>query len=220
MLRKAEKLSAAKTAAKQISPKMRAAREALARRQTRLVTPAGHDRGSGLSITSAAWSASECIKRIREAVRTGPKQLSHDGLIAACRDIHEYGCHYWIDARPFFIEVKGRVKQHRIAGVRTLKEAWARVGCSDSWARRIVAGTAHLSNKHKRAETDSPGQGSGPVARKTRTDPDYADSIVFFAIRLLQPLMVRNRKRFVQICIDLEEFFRKGAEGDYEQAKA
>jgi hypothetical protein len=202
------------------SSKMRAAGEALARRQVRLAPPAGHDPNDRPNITSAVWSASECINRIEEAVRIGSEGLSPSNLIATCRDFYEYSSHYLKDARPFFIEVKRRVQQHRLPGIRTLKEAWDQVGCSDRWARMIVAGTAHLSNKHKRTETDSPGQGSGPVARKTRTDPDYADAIVRFAIRLLQPLMVRNRNRFDQICIDLEEFFRKGAEGDYEQAKA
>ena len=202
------------------SPKMRAAREALARRQIRLAAPAGYDPNNRPSINSPAWSLSECIKRIREAVRIGPEELSPDGLIAACRDIYEYSFHCWIDARPFFVEVKWRVKRHLITGVRTLKEAWAQVGCSDSWARRIVAGTAHLSNKHKRTKTHSPGQRSTRVAQRTRTDQDYADAIVRFAIRILQPLMVRARTRFEQICIELEEFFRKGAEGAYEETRA
>jgi hypothetical protein len=201
------------------SAKMRAAREALARRQVRLAAPAGHDPNNRPSITRPAWSLSECIKRIREAVRIGSEKLSPDGLIAACRDIHEYSFHCWIDARPFFVEVKWRVKRHLIPGVRTLKEAWAQIGCSDSWARRIVAGTAHLSNKHKRTKTHSSGQRGTLVARRTRTDQDYADAIVRFAIRILQPLMVRDRTRFEQICTELEEFFRKGAEGDYEETR-
>ena len=217
----AQKIEAVRSAEqKMISPKMRAAREVLARRQIRLAAPAGHDPNIRPSITSPAWSLSECIKRITEAVRVGPEELSPDGLIAACRDIYEYSFHCWIDARPFFVEVKRRVKRHLIPGVRTLKEAWAQIGCSDSWARRIVAGTAHLSNKHKRTETYSPGQRSMTVAQRTRTDQDYADAIVRFAIRILQPLMVRDRTRFEQICIELEEFFRQGAEGDYEETKA
>jgi hypothetical protein len=198
---------------------MRAAREALARRQIRLAAPAGHDPSNRSSIAAPAWSLSECIKRIGEAVRIGPEKLSPDGLIAACRHIHEYSSHCWIDARPFFVEVKRRVKRHLIPGVRTLREAWAQIGCSDSWARRVVAGTAHLSNKHKRTKTHSSDQGSTIGARSTRTDKDYADAIVRFAIRILQPLMVRDRVRFEQICIELEEFFRKGAEGDYEETR-
>ena len=203
------------------SSRMAAAGEARARRQVHLSPPAGHGPNNGLSITSAAWSLSECIKRIREAVRIGRGELAPDGLIAACRDIHEYSSHCWIDARPFFVEYKRRVKQHLIPGVRTLKEAWSQVGCTDRWARAIVAGTAHLSNKHKRKAACSPGQQSTAVARRMRTDQDYADVIIRFAIGILQPLMVRkNRSRFEQICIELEEFFGTGAEGNYEEAKA
>jgi hypothetical protein len=52
-----------------------------------------------------------------------------------------------------------------------------------------------------------------------RTDQDYADAIVRFAIRILPSLMVRDRTRFEQVCIELEEFFGKGAEADYEETR-
>jgi hypothetical protein len=111
--------------------------------------------------------------------------------------------HFWIDSRPFFVELWRRIEQHRIPNIRTKTEACRSIGCSTRWAQLIVAGKAGDSNKHKTSKART----LGADAPKLQSDEDYADDIARYASNRLQLLMARDWPRCREVCASLEEFF-------------
>jgi hypothetical protein len=161
------------------------------------------------------WSHSEFRKELDSAKHVGADKLSNADLLSFCRGAHGYTmAHFWLDARPFFVELWRRVETHRFPGIRTKTEACRQIGCSLRWAEMIIADTAKDSNRHKakgtrkKSEVTSDSELSS-CAREHRTDEDCADGIARYADRTLQQLMVRDWPRFQDACRRLAEFFSK-----------
>jgi len=92
---------------------------------------------------SAAFSLK--LERVK---RVGPAGLLDVDLLEFCRGAHKhYKTHFWVQARPFFIELWRRIDENRIPEIRTKTEACRLIGCSLRWAQLIVSGGAMKKTK-------------------------------------------------------------------------
>jgi hypothetical protein len=136
--------------------------------------------------------------------RIGPASLSNAALFRACRNRHKP----WSKVPKYFVRFFKRAKHGRIPGVRTQADVCRLIGCSITWARMIMNGTAADSNKHKANRTDHL-RGSGTA--KAKSDPDYANDITRYAQHELQLLMIQDPQRFREICRLLASSFSEAA---------
>jgi hypothetical protein len=160
--------------------------------------------GSGGASRYVSKKASPRHQVFNETKRIGPAALSNAALFRACRNRHKP----WIKCPKYFVEIFKRAKEGRIPGARTQAEVCRLIGCSISWARMIMNGTAADSNKHKANSTNHE-RGSGTA--KAKSDADYANDITRYAQRELQLLMIQDPQRFREICRLLASSFTEAA---------
>jgi hypothetical protein len=131
-----------------------------------------------------------------KAKRGGPKGLSNDALLRACRNAHKP----WIKCGKYFREAYKRAKQGRIPGVRTQAELCRSIGCSLRWLQLVLDGSAADSNKQKANSTNHQ---RGAVPREPKDDEDYADEITRYPERELETLMDQDPEQFRELCTAL-----------------
>jgi hypothetical protein len=161
--------------------------------------------GSGDASRYVSKKASPRHLTFSETGRIGPAALSNDALFRVCQNRHKP----WSEVPKYFVRIFKRAKQGRIPGVRTQADVCRLIGCSVTWARMIMNGTAADSNKHNKA--NSTNHERGPGTAKAKSDTDYANDITRYAQHELQLLMIQDPQRFREICRLLASSFTEAA---------
>lgn len=150
------------------------------------------------------WSFADFTSEIGEANRIGLANLSHAELLGICAGTQRhFKYHFWVDVRPFFLELWRRIEEKRMPEAPTKTEACRLIGCSLRWAEIIVSGTAKNKTRVACAHTNASSR-----TVKLRTNNEYVADIRSYADRKLKVLWVRGEfERYRNICGLLSEHF-------------
>ena|SRR5437868_1723042 len=136
--------------------------------------------------------SAEFSLKLDRVKRVGPAGLVDVDLLEFCRGAHKhYKAHFWVDARPYFIELWRRIEENRVPEIRTKTEACRLIGCSLRWGQLIVSGGAMKKAKRGAKEVKlGPETHSKEV--ELRTTQEYVADITAYTGRQLQSLWARS----------------------------
>jgi hypothetical protein len=159
------------------------------------------------------WSHSDFTRELDKAKRIGAKKMSDSGLLSLCRGISGYyHAHFWVDARPFFLELWERIELGKVGMSKTA--ACRKIGCTRQWANAIVSGRADKRrSQHAQAKEAKGGNLlSAPSASEALpTDEEFVHEIRELAFAKLAPLLKENWERYRTICADLAKHFAEAS---------
>jgi hypothetical protein len=148
------------------------------------------------------WNEVQCLIELENASRIGPSNLSNAALFRLLRGLHtHFLVHYWVDVRPFIVELWRRIENKQIADIPTKTEACRLIGITLRWAERIVAGTA----KNRTADREALDTSAPPP--ELFTNEEYVAEIEGYAGKLLQPLAAPHPKLYQDVCRSLAQHF-------------
>jgi hypothetical protein len=166
------------------------------------------------------WSHDDFDHELDEARRIGPENMSDSDLVMLCQGVSGYlRAHFWVDARPFFLELWRRIDVGKLRMNKT--EACRKIGCTRQWANAIVSGRAderrEVRAKAKEAK-DGNSVSSPNTITTTLTDQGYVHEITDHAFEMLAALLPTHRGRYRTICEELAKEFEEASKNppDYD----
>ena len=135
--------------------------------------------------------------------------MSDDQLISFCHGAKAYcDAHFWVDARPFFVELWRRIEKGKLKMSKT--EACRQIGCTPQWANSIVSGRANERRK-KRVEAKQAKTGNlvSDIDASTMllTEEEYVREISKNAFEMLEPLLEKHWDLYRTVCERLSKQF-------------
>lgn len=164
-----------------------------------------------LARASAVWDHEDFVLKLEKAKAADPTELSATDLLDFCRGAsRHFRKHYWVDARPFFVELWDRIERKKIPEVPTKTAACKEIGCTLRWAEAIVAGTAKDSNAPK-ANGERSACEVTSHDRSKWSNRDYFNHITSHAISMLDTFTADDPGKRSLVCLDLERLFAEAA---------
>ena len=154
------------------------------------------------------WSHNEFQHELEKAKQIGPQKMSDDDLMGFCHGVNSYfHAHFWLGARPFFVELWRRIDAGQLRMSKT--EACRRIGCTRQWANAIVSGRADERRDQRKAKEAKGGNQVSAVNGRTAllADEEYLDAISKYAFGMLTPLLENHWDRYRTICEQLAKEF-------------
>lgn len=182
-----------------------------------------------VELDGATGSHEEFSLELEKAQAVGIPKLSNEALLNHCKGAYGQFKRYWVNARPFFLELWRRLEDGLVPEIRTKAEVCERIGCSIRWAQMIVSGYAETRDQKKPGNppicegsslaTQPHSADQQPVkhAGSSRLDriltaEEYVLDIQRFAFRKLRKVREQRLDRYRNVCGILAEDFRQACQ--------